>query len=144
MLTFITVRGIYNDPGLGVEENNWAVPGELLHEVFEPIINRIIELVQQQIRSCETTPTAVLMVGGFGQSSYLRDRLRRAISSDIEVVQPASGWSAIARGALTQGLADAVPSLATAIKIRARRARAHYGLICSIPFEDSSHDPSHG
>ena len=39
-----------------------------------------------------TIPKAVLLVGGFGQSSYLRVSLRNALAeSDIKIMQPPNG-----------------------------------------------------
>lgn len=45
-----------------------------------------------QIKSTKSTVKAVLLVGGFGQSAYLRDRIRAAVSN-IEVMQSPNGYN---------------------------------------------------
>ena len=63
-----------------------------MKEVFRPVIDEIIALIKGQVRATKTEVKAVLLVGGFGQSAYLRDSVRKAVaSSSIEVMQSPSG-----------------------------------------------------
>ena len=85
--------------------------------------------MQGQIAATKTkslSVKAVLLVGGFGQSSYLRETIRAAIASNIEVMQPPNGWTAVVRGALMRGLSTLEPETER-VKVAARVARKHYG-----------------
>ena len=68
-----------------------TVPGEDIATIFIPVIQEIVKLVEGQIAATERPIKAVLLVGGFGQSSYLRDSLRAALSHRVDVMQPADG-----------------------------------------------------
>ena len=65
--------------------------GSDIIEVFEPVLREILTLVKGQIQSTKRKVRAVLLVGGFGQSSYLRVSLRKALGSSIEVLVPQNG-----------------------------------------------------
>lgn len=112
-----------------------------LREIFEPIINRIIELVQGQIRATNKNVKAVLLVGGFGQNNYLKESLRNALGGSVRVLQPVNAWTAVVRGAVMMGLAHTNLQLAQ-VTLVSRRARKHYGLQLSTEFNSQVHDNS--
>ncbi len=112
-----------------------------------------------QIKSTKSTVKAVLLVGGFGQSAYLRDRIREAVGN-IEVMQSPNGyniyiiqstpqrsnsnifsWTAVVRGALMKGLACTTPTFAT-VKISGRSARKHYGIASHKQYDPAKHEIS--
>jgi molecular chaperone DnaK (HSP70) len=112
-----------------------------MEAVFEPVVERVIELVRDQIASTNVGVKAVLLVGGFGQSSYLKERLRTSlakINQEIEVLQPPDAWTAVVRGAVMKGLANHDDKLA-AVHIGPRAARKHYGFICTRNFNADKH-----
>jgi len=111
-----------------------------MNRIFEPIIVKIIELVKGQIKSSEKEIRAILLVGGFGQNSYLKERLRSSLGG-IEVLQPPNAWTAIVRGAVMVGLSHANPKLA-AVGVVSRAARKHYGLELNVEYVSDSHDDS--
>ena len=90
--------------------------------IFDPVIDDIIALVRSQISATKRTIKAVLLVGGFGQNLYLKERLRGSMSSLIEVRQPANAWTAVVRGAVMVG------SQTDAVELLSRQARKHYGI----------------
>lgn len=53
--------------------------GAELREVFRPVVDEVITLVKGQVRATKKKVKAVLLVGGFGQSAYLRDSIRGAV-----------------------------------------------------------------
>jgi hydrogenase maturation factor HypF (carbamoyltransferase family) len=55
-------------------------------EIFDPVIDEIIKLVKNQIRATKKTVKAVLLVGGFGENSYLRRRIQKEIGERIRVI----------------------------------------------------------
>ena len=135
------VPGIPDNPGKGVRRGRLRVAGEEVKKVFEPVIREVITLIEGQIEATKKPIKAVLLVGGFGQSAYLRDRIRQAIGTKMEVMQSPNGWTAVVRGALMKGLASTSPDFAT-VKISGRSARKHYGLSSSKPFVHGLHDVS--
>jgi len=60
-----------------------------MHDIFEPVLVEIIALVQDQIKRVQLNnrraTKQILMVGGFGQNGYLRERLREVVGSDVVV-----------------------------------------------------------
>jgi hypothetical protein len=95
--------------------------------IFDPVIDQVIALVKGQMTATKRTIKAVLLVGGFGQNLYLKERLRASMSSSIEVRQPANAWTAVVRGAVMVG------SQTDAVQLLSRQARKHYGIkmICA-------------
>lgn len=79
-----------------IKRGKISVPGEDIATIFRPVIQEIIKHVEGQIASTRRPIKAVLLVGGFGQSSYLRDSLRTALSREIVIMQPAHGVSELA------------------------------------------------
>ena len=80
---FLPVAGARNDQAAGIEDGNIRVSVDDLKRVFEPAISEIIKLVQSQIRGVkgfDNQVRAVVLVGGFGESRYLRQRLKDAIA----------------------------------------------------------------
>ena len=108
--------------------------------IFEPIILKIIKFVEGQIRASKNEIRAVLLVGGFGQNGYLKERLRDSLSG-IDVLQPPNGWTAIVRGAVMMGLSRANPKLA-AVSVVSRVARKHYGIEMHVEYDPTLHDAS--
>lgn len=129
-----------NNPKLGIRRGRYNLqPGDL-KGIFEPIIINIIELVQGKIKYSSKKIKAVLLVGGFGQNNYLKERLRSSLGG-IDVLQPPNSWSAIMRGAVMMGLSRADIKLA-AINVTSRTARKHYGTLLMVPYDSSKHDES--
>lgn len=84
--------------------------------------------------------TAVVMVGGFGQSRYLKSKARDAIAAGTQVVQPENGWSAVVKGAVIHGLSQYGPSAAT-VDVASRVARRSYGTCLLAKYDMMRHDP---
>ncbi|KAI8885306.1 actin-like ATPase domain-containing protein, partial [Backusella circina FSU 941] len=84
---------------------------ELENEVFKPCIDRILKLIERQLKKIpegERQLDAILVVGGFGQSSYLYKKIvdkfeNKAIGAKF-IGKPPNGDLAISRGAVSFGL----------------------------------------
>jgi tRNA A37 threonylcarbamoyltransferase TsaD len=112
-----------------------------MKDIFEPIILKIIELVNGQIKALEEKRTrVVLLVGGFGQNNYLKERLRHSLNG-VEVLQPPNAWTAIARGAVMMGL-NRANSMGAIVSVVSRRARKHYGVEFKCQYDHTKHDDS--
>ena len=67
-----------------------------MKEAFDPVIDEVIKLVKHQIESVQGAAgankvSAVLLVGGFGESRYLKKRLEDAIQP-ISLICPPNGF----------------------------------------------------
>ena len=57
------------------------------------MVKEVITLILGQIAATKAQVKAVLLVGGFGQNTFLRDSVRQAVGpKGIEVMQSPNGW----------------------------------------------------
>ncbi|KAI0487191.1 hypothetical protein F4859DRAFT_502416 [Xylaria cf. heliscus] len=146
----------YNIPVPGLARNveagialtgRYLLKSSDLHMFYERYILRIIQLVKEQIAMCHKPIRSIVLVGGFGQSLYLRERVGRAISEDksiqspVEILQPPNSWLAVARGAAMKGIADVKPEDYDIPVVMSRTARKHYGYEVGIRFDSNVHSP---
>jgi hypothetical protein len=80
------------------------VDAEELKNAFDPVLSEVVKLVKLQISGIKGTGNnqnvrAVLLVGGFGQSRYLKKKVEEAISP-IPLLCPPHG-SVIPQGSMT-------------------------------------------
>ncbi|EEA19947.1 conserved hypothetical protein [Talaromyces marneffei ATCC 18224] len=134
----VPVPGLANDQRVGIRRGKFTIQKNDMHDIFEPIIHKIILFVQDQIRLSGGKAKSVLLVGGFGQNTYLKERLRESLPN-IEVLQPPNAWTAIVRGAVMMGLSNANTSLST-VQVVSRRARKHYGMKLNDNYNEYKHD----
>ncbi|KAK6347334.1 hypothetical protein TWF696_007403 [Orbilia brochopaga] len=107
---------------------------EVMKELFDPVVKKIINLVQKQIdsvRKVRKRPVNKLfLVGGFGDSAYLQQQLAAYLEPQNIIVNIPTGrsWGAVAKGAVVRGL-----EMAT---IDTRRCRTSYGTKISRNFRE--------
>ncbi|KAL7922154.1 hypothetical protein ACQKWADRAFT_327223 [Trichoderma austrokoningii] len=80
----------------GLESNTEDLMG-----IFDPVIDDILELVDEQVQRVKVKmggrePKYIFLVGGFGSNRYLMKQIVNKFSS-IEVLQPPDAWAAIAK-----------------------------------------------
>ena len=102
---------MHENAALGIADSIYALPVSDIHIIFEPVIRETVNLVREQVASLPAPPRAFLLVGGFGGSDYLLERLRVALDG-VEVLRPPSPWRAVAQGAVIRGLGTAGESMA--------------------------------
>ncbi|MCJ1470578.1 hypothetical protein MMC07_009224 [Pseudocyphellaria aurata] len=136
----VPVHGLGDDPSMGVSRGKLRVTAAEVEGIFKPVVEEVINLVRGQIKATSNRVSAVLLVGGFGQSAYLRDRIRAAVG-DIKVMQSPNGWTAVVRGALMKGLAMTSPNSAP-VRVSGRSARKHYGVCSYKSFDVTIHEES--
>ncbi|KXT08547.1 hypothetical protein AC579_10244 [Pseudocercospora musae] len=112
---------------------------EDLKRMFDPIVTKVKDLLQHQLDSERrqtgkaTTIKTIILVGGFGDSTYLNSVLRAwAKDRGIKLICPPNPQSAIVRGAAYSGLHGIQPSH--------RRSRLHYGFACHVAYDPMIHD----
>ena len=57
-------------------------------QIFEKIIQDVIDLVNEQIGMLKDRVAAVLLTGRFSQNQYLRQRINTSIPTDIPTSTP--------------------------------------------------------
>ena len=106
----LLVPGLRDNIAKGVQRGLLTMTGTEIKEIFRPVvkvclqfleglesslipIQEVIRLVLEQIRSTKKPVSAVLLVGGFGSSSFLRDQLRSALGN-VPLLQSPNGYEA--------------------------------------------------
>ncbi|KAF9511532.1 hypothetical protein BS47DRAFT_1330881 [Hydnum rufescens UP504] len=96
-----------DDPFVGLINGELKIPGSLLRrEVFDPVVEKVLKLIEEQIRRAGQRIDALLLVGGFSGSEYLFKRVDETFRSRIKVIaRPPDADTATCRGAAQYGLA---------------------------------------
>ncbi|KAI4176582.1 MAG: hypothetical protein LQ343_000873 [Gyalolechia ehrenbergii] len=123
-------------PEAGIEEGYMTFTNEEILQCFEPVVNRILELVRSQIIAIQAQNRLlqnVLVVGGFGASEYLFQQIKLHVPPQFQskVVRPMDSVAAIVKGAVTAGITERV--------ITSRVARRHYLMATLQPFKEGHH-----
>ncbi|KAK1976692.1 hypothetical protein LZ30DRAFT_602967 [Colletotrichum cereale] len=123
-------------PEAGIEEGYMTFTNEEILQCFEPVVNRILELVRNQIIAIQAqnrTLQNILVVGGFGASEYLFQQIKLHVPPQFQskVVRPMDSVAAIVKGAVTAGITERV--------VTHRVARRHYLMATLQPFKEGYH-----
>ncbi|KIJ61239.1 hypothetical protein HYDPIDRAFT_97047 [Hydnomerulius pinastri MD-312] len=96
-----------HDPSVGLINGELAIPGNLIRrEVFDPVVNQVLDMIEEQSRKLEQRIDALLLVGGFAGSEYLFRMVEEKFSGKIKVIaRPSDADTATVRGAAQYGLA---------------------------------------
>jgi molecular chaperone DnaK (HSP70) len=90
-----------------MEENEWCLEFgyDNIKSLFDPVVDRIIKLIQVQLDNNRETCSAMFLVGGFSQSKYLQKRIKQKFQQRVKNISvPAHPIAAISRGAALYGL----------------------------------------
>lgn len=149
--------GLPDDEEAGLDSGFLIMCAEQVKSIFEPVIQQVVGLVEGQmhaIRSKGGLVSGIILVGGFGQSNYLYNRLKRhfnaappppyteqpthetalALQQSVEVLQPLHAWTAVVRGAVVRGVEGTV--------VDKRKSRFHYGTSYATVFDEQKHPMS--
>ncbi|KAL8381331.1 hypothetical protein RB595_005542 [Gaeumannomyces hyphopodioides] len=130
------------DRSIDPEYQRFEVPRKDMVDIFEPIIGEILGLIRRQVEGAGSGVRAVLMAGGFAESSYLCSRVRDHVGREgIAVLWSESPWTAVMRGAAMKGLSRVAPHLSQ-LRLISRVAKKSYGVELRVPFRDKVHDKS--
>ncbi|CAO3608889.1 unnamed protein product [Cunninghamella blakesleeana] len=102
---------------------------ELKRKVFDPVVDRVLSLIGQQINEIpDGRLSYIILVGGFGTSKYLHQRVEQEFKrNDRLVLTPNSAEMAIVHGAVYYGLDPK--------SITARITKRAYGINAGMIFE---------
>ncbi|KAK1465439.1 hypothetical protein CCUS01_07556 [Colletotrichum cuscutae] len=108
-----------------------------MKSLFDPVVEKILQLVtDQESRTRKTmgkTISTLVLVGGFGSSPYVKDRLKEWCGKwNIRLTTPMNGaWSAIVCGAVLRGVEGSITT--------EKRCRRHYGHMLSLEYCPEKH-----
>ncbi|KAK8046368.1 hypothetical protein PG996_014432 [Apiospora saccharicola] len=122
----VAVPGMDRNPELNIKKRGrLTLEASEIHAMFEPYILKTIRLFKDQINTAKVQIEAVVPVGGFGTSRYLRERLEKDIGEDMEVPIRSTKDSlrAVVFGAVMKGMETAAPETHTFLTIDERKAR---------------------
>ncbi|KAJ0108760.1 hypothetical protein J7T55_011251 [Diaporthe amygdali] len=123
-----------DNPAKGLFGNCWEMTSDILQGVFDPIIEDILQLVDNQVQAARRKRggrrlKGIFLVGGFGSNRYLKRRLHEVYEPQgIQVIQPHDSWGAIVNGSAL----SRVSNRATVISTQAVR---HYGVSSMCQFD---------
>jgi len=101
---------------------------ELKDDVFEPVVKKVLSLIREQLVAAKQC-SAIFMVGGFGASTYLLDRVKQEFSGMVKTISaPHKPEVAVVCGAVYVGLRPKT--------VTARVSRRCYGVDCAMPFQE--------
>ncbi|KAK5939827.1 hypothetical protein PMZ80_008209 [Knufia obscura] len=131
----------YTKNGITIKKGKVYIPAADVRMMFQIVLDIVRKLVLEQhrraIQKTRARITGVVLVGGFGASEFVRKWLDIAVSwtdNNIKLYQPADGWTAIVRGALSRVLPILSPALAPAV-VYSRVSRKFYGITESVAFQ---------
>ena len=109
---------------------------ELMISFFEPLINKIInkvkELLEETKKKAGYYPKFIFLVGGFGESPFLRQKIKKEFeSNELIVLIPKRPLVSVVRGACMFGL--------NPFSITSRIAKKTYGISTLGIFDEKKH-----
>ncbi|CAJ0858281.1 2975_t:CDS:2 [Entrophospora sp. SA101] len=111
-----------------LEDNEWLVEMtfEDIKGTFDPVINKIIKLIKDQLKKSGKC-SAMFLVGGFSESKYLQKRIRDEFRSQVNNISvPVQPVAAVVRGGVEYGI-----NMAT---IKSRVLKKTYGILLMPQF----------
>ncbi|RKL33579.1 hypothetical protein BFJ72_g9803 [Fusarium proliferatum] len=114
---------------------------------YDPIVDKIEGLIHRQTRAVKSKfgkpAKYIILVGGFGRSSYLYNKLQSAfLESTVLQSRGNKPWTAICRGAVVHGITNYGLSATLGVTVGARVARNSYGVMFSTEFDPQKHQRS--
>ncbi|TFK97809.1 hypothetical protein BDV98DRAFT_534864 [Pterulicium gracile] len=78
-----------DDPDIGLTNGELCIPGERLRkEVFDPIVDKILHLIETTLKTLDNPVDGLVLVGGFGGNEYLFNRIHAHFSQIPLITRP--------------------------------------------------------
>ncbi|PSR82545.1 hypothetical protein BD289DRAFT_12638 [Coniella lustricola] len=129
----------FNHAAAGIEAGKFLLSKEELQSIFEPHVLSMLDRIIKQLdwlqeRMSNRQVNYMILSGGLGSSTYVRERLQAELSSrshpcakQIKIIQAPDPQLVVVKGLLL----DRMQSLQSPSGIlRTRKARASYGVVC--------------
>ncbi|KAF9991742.1 hypothetical protein BGZ80_001587 [Entomortierella chlamydospora] len=128
-------RADLTDYDIGLEDGTLTVTAEeMRREVFDPVVDDVLRLIQHQLQQTNYQCHAIFLVGGFGSSGYLHTRVKSEFGKQVPMIGvPPRAELAVVRGAAYAGL---MPRTVTQ-----RVARRWYGVDSLMAYEEGMDSP---
>jgi len=97
---------IADDPEFGIRNGKLEIPGVVLQSyIFDPVISKVLDLLEIQYSKVPKGVDALFLVGGFSNNEYLFGHIEQRFCSRIPIIiRPPDVDTAICCGALRYGL----------------------------------------
>ncbi|KAK3374126.1 hypothetical protein B0T24DRAFT_577000 [Lasiosphaeria ovina] len=134
----IDMLGTFNTKQYDEDEATVFLTKQDMMDLFNPAVKEIVGLVSRQVRYASDIRgkkiNLVVLVGGFGNSDYLKKALDKwcARNGKIKCIRPDFCQSAVVRGAAIRGLEGTTPTVLI--------CRRHYGISYGRPFRSGIDD----
>jgi actin-like ATPase involved in cell morphogenesis len=89
-----------------MEEDDWVIELNFddIKKMFDVAVDQIIQLINDQLNSSSSQCSAMFLVGGFSESSYLQSRIKSRFSTKVRTIAvPQNPITAVCRGATIYG-----------------------------------------
>jgi hypothetical protein len=91
-LILLADSNLPDNPAIEFQNGTLVIPGEDLKVIFDRVIGQVLVLLTQQVDAVKrsrlgTDKITIILVGGFGSNSYLRQHIEEGFA-DISVIQP--------------------------------------------------------
>ncbi|KAF2118052.1 hypothetical protein BDV96DRAFT_571307 [Lophiotrema nucula] len=140
----ISVNGLPDTLSLRIKGGFMEISREEMNTVMDVVVNQVLLLVKDQVQGVREQGddvAAIVLVGGFGGSPYLRKRLGDdEYLGTIYQVRCSNPATAVVRGAVIKGLQDLSPHRRTVLS---RKSVCSLGVTSSVPFRPGHHPESH-
>ncbi|RGB23935.1 hypothetical protein C1646_773786 [Rhizophagus diaphanus] len=90
-----------------MQEKEWIINIEYndIKSMFDPVVERILNLIKVQLENCRDDCSTMFLVGGFSQSIYLQNRIKKEFQSKVKTISvPTHPIAAVVRGTTLYGL----------------------------------------
>ena len=69
-----------------MEEDGWTIElkFEDVKEMFDPVIKEILDLISKHLDESNDNVSAMLLVGGFSESRYLREEIKQKFNDRLQ------------------------------------------------------------
>ncbi|OCK73988.1 actin-like ATPase domain-containing protein [Lepidopterella palustris CBS 459.81] len=131
----LVMSGVSSSSYYDDDESVVKLTGHDMLGFFEPVIEKIIDLLDQQMKLANRAAGSqsinrIILVGGFGDSPHLNTKVREwcTVQGSVRLICPEHPQAAIVRGAALRGLENIAP-------VR-KRCRRHYGFQLSSKFRE--------
>ncbi|GBB95727.1 hypothetical protein RclHR1_00260032 [Rhizophagus clarus] len=141
----VIMQYVTEEIGYQMEESDWLIEFSYkdIKSMFDPIVEKIITMIQTQLDNNRETCSAMFLVGGFSQSKYLQKRIKQKFQRRVKNISvPLHPIAAISRGAALYGLsmAKSAPNLdrmnSLKFVINERKLKYTYGIRVSREWKE--------
>ncbi|CAB4375322.1 unnamed protein product [Rhizophagus irregularis] len=90
-----------------LDNDEWIIEIDFktMESIFNPVVQKILQLIKTQLDNAHETCSAMFLVGGFSESKYLQKKVKQKFSSQVNFISvPTQPTAAISRGAAIYGL----------------------------------------